>query len=159
MAWEDCHKLHYIWKSNLSKSIKVRLFLATVDYILFHGYSMDTHQNSWIRSCRMLKMLLYVYWRNHITNTFLYGSIVRVTTKINERWLKLAGYGISHLNKETSKLELWQPTDGTRNRERLSHLLSIQSHWFTFCWWSQNYYSRSTILKRNCLLGTELRPA
>ena len=36
-AWTACHKLQKIWKSNIKKKIKERLFLATVESILLYG--------------------------------------------------------------------------------------------------------------------------
>ena len=33
LAWTACHKLKKIWTSNLSRKLKVRLFLATVESV------------------------------------------------------------------------------------------------------------------------------
>ena len=37
LAWTACHKLKKIWTSNLSRKLKVRLFLATVESVLLYG--------------------------------------------------------------------------------------------------------------------------
>ena len=43
-AWVACHKLDKVWKSNLTNSLKIRLFTATVESVLLYGleiWSMD----------------------------------------------------------------------------------------------------------------------
>ena len=37
LAWSACHKLRKIWSSTLSKRIKIRLFIVTVDSVLLYG--------------------------------------------------------------------------------------------------------------------------
>ena len=37
MAWKVCHNLSKIWKSNLSKNIKIKLFQVTVESVLLYG--------------------------------------------------------------------------------------------------------------------------
>ena len=37
LAWQACHKLTKIWKSSLSKNIKIRVFLATFVSVLLYG--------------------------------------------------------------------------------------------------------------------------
>ena len=36
-AWAACHKMKAIWKSNLRRDLKIRLFKATVEPILLYG--------------------------------------------------------------------------------------------------------------------------
>ena len=36
-AWAACHKLKQIWKSDLRKAIKVRLFTALIESVLLYG--------------------------------------------------------------------------------------------------------------------------
>ena len=37
LAWSACHKLRKIWRSKLSRKMKVRLFIATVESVLLYG--------------------------------------------------------------------------------------------------------------------------
>ena len=36
-AWVACNKLSKIWKSNLNRNLKTRLFVTTVESILLYG--------------------------------------------------------------------------------------------------------------------------
>ena len=36
-AWQSCHKMKKIWKSDLKHHLKVRLFVATVESVLLYG--------------------------------------------------------------------------------------------------------------------------
>ena len=54
--------------------------------------------------------------KDHITNEELYGSLTLVTLKIQQRRMRLAGHCIRHEEEIASKLVLWEPLDGTRNR-------------------------------------------
>ena len=65
---------------------------------------------------RMLRMAMNVNGRDHITNEELYGTLPLVTLKIQTRRMKLAGHCIRHEEEVASKLVLWEPLDGTRNR-------------------------------------------
>ena len=37
LAWKACNNLNNIWRSNLTKNIKVKLFQATVESVLLNG--------------------------------------------------------------------------------------------------------------------------
>ena len=52
----------------------------------------------------------------HLTNVKLYGDLSQVTSKIQQRRLRLAGHCIRHPEEIANKLVLWEPLDGTRNR-------------------------------------------
>ena len=67
---------------------------------------------------RMLRAATNVSWREHITNIELYGSLPKVTSKIRERRMRLAGHCVRHTEEEAPKLILWQPHGGRRNRGR-----------------------------------------
>ena len=67
---------------------------------------------------RMLRVACNISWREHITNEELYGSLPKLSTKIRERRMKLAGHCIRHHEEETSKLVLWQPHSGHTGRGR-----------------------------------------
>lgn len=123
LAWVACHKLRSIWSSKLKKSIKIRLFLTTVESVLLYNCNTWTLTKNMEKSLdgtytRMLRMVLNVSWKQHMTNEELYGRLPRVTTKIAMRRLQLAGHCIRHPDEMASKLVLWQPTEGTVNRGR-----------------------------------------
>ena len=66
---------------------------------------------------RMLRMALNVSWKQHITNIQLYGELPPVSTKVQQRRMRLAGHCVRHGDEVANKLVLWQPTDGHANRE------------------------------------------
>ena len=70
---------------------------------------------------RMLRMATGVKWTDRITKEVVYGKLPRVTTKIAERLLKLAGHCIRHPEEEASKLILLEPAHGQVNRGRKAH--------------------------------------
>ena len=61
-AWAACHKLKQIWKSDLRKAIKVRLFTALIESVLLYGsetWTMTKRLNKVLDGCytRMLRMV------------------------------------------------------------------------------------------------------
>ena len=121
LAWSACHKLRKVWSSKLRRQIKERLFIATVESVLLYGAETWTLTNTMekqLNGCytRMLRMALNVSYKDHLTNIELYGDLPPVTSKIQQRRLRLAGHCIRHPEEIANKLVLWEPLDGTRNR-------------------------------------------
>jgi hypothetical protein len=122
-AWAACHKMKKIWKSDLRRDLKVRLFQATVESILLYGsetWTMTKSLTKKIDGCytRMLRMVLNVNWSSHTTNSVLYGNLPRVSSKIQERRMRLAGHIHRHEDLIAQKLLLWEPIQGARGRGR-----------------------------------------
>ena len=120
-AWAACHKMKKIWNSNLCRNLKIRLFQATVESVLLYGsevWSLTATMEKRLDGCytRMLRMALNVDWREMMTNKKLYGKLPRVTTKIRERRMKLAGHIQRHDDLAAHRLLLWEPLHGFRNR-------------------------------------------
>ena len=67
---------------------------------------------------RMLRMALGVSWKQHMTNSELYGKLPKVTSKITERRLRLAGHIFRHPELTANKLLLWEPLHGDTARGR-----------------------------------------
>ena len=121
LAWSSCHKLKKIWNSSLSRTIKVRLFIATVESVLLYGseaWTITKALEKRINGCytRMLRMILNISWKQKLTNDQLYQELPRVANKIADRRMKLAGHCIRHPELSASSLVLWQPTKGAANR-------------------------------------------
>ena len=66
----------------------------------------------------LLRTVFNVSWSEHLTNRELYGNLPKVTDKIRERRLKLAGHCVRHSEEVASNLVLWQPSQGKPNRGR-----------------------------------------
>ena len=54
--------------------------------------------------------------RDMIPNNILYGDLPKLTDKIRERRLKLAGHCYRHPELVAQKLTLWRPQQGNRSR-------------------------------------------
>ena len=107
LAWSACHKLRKIWSSTLSKRIKIRLFIATVESVLLYG------AETWTITKTMKKQLDGCY-----TRMLRYGELPPVSTKMQQRRMRLAGHCVRHEDEVANKLVLWQPTGGHANRGR-----------------------------------------
>ena len=112
-----------IWKSSMNPDLKKRFFVATVESILLYGCESWAMTETMEKSLsgtytRMLQKAMNIHWSSHTTNNELYGNLPRVTTKIAERRLRLAGHCHRHPDLSTQKLLLWEPTHGTRNQGR-----------------------------------------
>ena len=74
MAWKACNKLTKIlWKSILSRNLKIKLFHATVESVLLYGcetWTITTKIRKALDGCytRMLPSALNVDWKTHMTN-------------------------------------------------------------------------------------------
>ena len=55
---------------------------------------------------------------NHVTNNELYGEIPKVSRKVQQRRMRIAGHCMCHSEEMASKLVLWEPTEGRTRRCR-----------------------------------------
>ena len=128
-AWAACHQMKKIWSSNMRKTLKIRLFLATVESILLYGSETCTIPKALskrIDGCytRMLRMALNVNWRDMVRNTSVYGDLSRATEKIRDRRMRLAGHIHRHEDLVAHDVLFWDPQHGSRGRGR-PHLTYI----------------------------------
>ena len=138
-AWARaaCHRmrLRTIWQSDMRRDLKINLFQATVESILLYGsetWTITEALKKKIDGCytRMLWMVLDSKWkdrkRNRVTNADTYGSLQRVSTKIQQRRMRLAG----HIHNELvgHELLLWEPKHGHsgRGKKRLTYVDTLR---------------------------------
>ena len=112
LAWAACHKLDKIWASNLSRNIKVRLFIATVETVLLYGsdtWTINKTLQKKLDGCytKMLRKALNVSWKQHMTTKELYRELPPVSMKVKQRRLRLAGHCVRHNEEVASRLVLW----------------------------------------------------
>ena len=115
--------LDAIWKSSFSlkKETKIGLFKATVESVLLYGcetWTLNKKLNKSLDRCytRMLRKVLNVSLKQHLTNKELYGTQSPISNVIRRRRLKFAGHSVRQHDQLVSELVLWEPTHGTRNR-------------------------------------------
>ena len=123
LVWSVCHRLLKIWKSTLSRKIKIRIFLATVESVLLYNCNTWTLTKQLEKSLdgtytRMLRITLNISWKEHMTNEQLYGDLPPLSKKITTRRLKLAGHCVRHKEEISSNIVLWEPTRGRFRRGR-----------------------------------------
>lgn len=123
LAWSSCHKLKKIWTSTLSRKIKVRLFLSTIESVLLYGcdtWTLTKSLEKKLNGCytRLLRMSLNISWKLMLTNEQLYQELPQVADKVAERRMKLSGHCFRHPELCASSLVFWQPTKGSRGRGR-----------------------------------------
>ena len=114
-------ELRKIWTSTLSKRIKIRLFIATVESVLLYDtetWAITQTMKKQLNGCytRMLLVALNVSRIQHIPNIQPYGELRPVSTNVQQRRMRLAGHCVRHDDEVANKLVLWQPTDGHANR-------------------------------------------
>ena len=110
----------------MSKAMKVRLFIATVESVYLYGsetwtLTIKTEKELNGSYTRMLCMALGVSRKDKIPNNILYGDLPKLTDKIRERRLKLAGHCYRNPELVAHKLTLWTPQQGTRSRGGRTH--------------------------------------
>ena len=121
-AWGACSKLMKIWKSSLSKRFKLRLFAATVESVLLYGCEVWTVTNKLAKELdgcytRMLRTVLNISWKQHVTNAELYGDLPKISHKIRERRTRFAGHCFRSV-EPVSQMVLWTPKHGKRKPGR-----------------------------------------
>ena len=86
-AWRACNKLGKIWKSHMSRKLKERLFLSTVESVLLYGceaWTLTRKLEKQLDGCytRLLRTAFNIHWQEHVTNKELYGELPKVSDKI-----------------------------------------------------------------------------
>jgi len=106
-----------IWKSNRSRTLKIRLLISTVEAVLLYGcetWSLSKKQEQELGGCytRMLRKALNISWREHVTMNCYMGTYQKFQL-IRTRRLKLVRHCARHPNEAASNLV---PDRGSRGR-------------------------------------------
>ncbi|XP_047486517.1 uncharacterized protein LOC125037418 [Penaeus chinensis] len=96
-AWSATLKMNNIWKSDLPRSLKINFFRATVESIRLYGsetWTLTKSLNDELDGTytRLLRHILNISWREHITNEELYKELPKLSENIRTRRLKFAGH-------------------------------------------------------------------
>ena len=121
-AWRACSKLSKIWKSSLPRKFKLRLFSATVESVLLYGceaWTTTPKIEKELDGCytRMLRTVLNVSWKQHMTNEELYGNLPKISHRIQIRRTRFAGHCFRS-EEPVSKMILWAPKHGYKKPGR-----------------------------------------
>lgn len=134
-AWKALNKLHNIWKSNVHRKIKLKVFCALVESILLYGcesWTLDVKLTKQLDGCytRMLRTVLNIRWQDHVTNDVLYEDMQKLSEKVRQRRLRLAGHCYRHRDEEIAgKLLFWEPSMGytLRGRPPINYVNQLES--------------------------------
>ena len=125
LAWKALNGMKMVWRSIISRELKLKFFCGVVEAVLLYGSECWTMNISLQKSpdgsyTRMLRVVLNVNWRDHICNNDLYGDLPKVSDKVAWRRLGLAGHCQRHEELPAYHLVLWEPTHGKRRSGRPS---------------------------------------
>ena len=115
LSWNALHDMKKIWSSKLSMCLKIRLFQASIESILLYGceaWTLTTAMTKSLDGCynRMLWMVQNVSGREHMSNEELDGPIPKLSEKVKEQRLRLAGHCHRHTELSASKVMIWDET-------------------------------------------------
>ena len=134
LAWQALNKMNTIWKSDMSRDLKLRFFIATIESILLYGCETWTLNETLEKQLngtytRMLRKALNIHWSSHTTNEVLYGKLPRVSDKVASRRLQLAGHCHRHPELSAQPFVLWEPNHGrkSRGRPRTTYIDTLKS--------------------------------
>ena len=118
-AWSVLNKMDIIWKSNLSREIKVTFYRTTIESVLMYGAETWTLTKTLEKRLdgaytRLLRAALNISWREHKTNIELYGKLKPITSTLRERRLRFIGHSWRSKDEVVHKLLLWDPKHGKR---------------------------------------------
>ena len=122
-AWGALNKMNKIWKSNMSRKTKVRLFRTTVETILLYGSEAWTVTKSLAKrldGCysRMLRAALNIRRSDKIPNSEVFRDLPRISEKVRTQRLKLAGHLERHKDLVGHQLLGWKPNHGHSRQGR-----------------------------------------
>ena len=117
-AWNALHSLRKIWKSNISKHTKTKVFKACVESILLYGsesWTLNIARTKRLDGTytRMLRSAFDISWKNHPTISEIYGKLPRISNVVRRRRLALAGH-VSRNDEPAGKLLFWIPEENRR---------------------------------------------
>ena len=123
MAWKALNGMNVVWRSSLSRDLKIRFFRATVESNPLYGSECWSLNSSSRKSLdgtytRMFRTVLNINWRDHVPHVTLYGDLPRLTDRIAWRRLGIAGHCYRNRELPASRLVLWEPTHGWRKPGR-----------------------------------------
>ena len=96
-AFDAANKMWRVWKSDISRNLKIRLFRVTVESVLLYG-SETWCMTIWLTKrldgayTRLLQKALNISWKLKVSNAELYGGMPRPSTLVTKRRLQLAGH-------------------------------------------------------------------
>ena len=123
LAWKSLNDMKKIWRSNMSRKVKISFYLATVESVLLYGcvaWTLTPALERALNGCymRMLRAALNISWQDQVTNSILYCELPQVGNKLVAWRMQLAGHCQRHPELPTHRTILWEPNHRYRRQER-----------------------------------------
>ena len=120
-AWDIAHKLKPLWTSKMPRATKVGVLTAAVESVLMYGSESWTLTDNLTKRLdglytRLLRFALNVTWKDKWTNKRLYDGLPKLSEKLQERRMKLAGHLVRHPEEAAHDIVLWEPLHGDPKR-------------------------------------------
>ena len=125
MAWNACNKMDKLWKSSLSRKIKIRLFRVTIEPILLYGsetWTLSARQHRRLDGCytRLLRRVLNLSWKSHPSLNDIYGDLPRISSLVRKRRVQFAGHCARASDELISSFVLWKHPSSHRRSRKLT---------------------------------------
>ena len=123
MAWSACNKMEKIWKSNLERDFKIRIFRATIEPVLLYGsetWTLSAKQQHRLDGCytRLLRRVQNLSWKNHPTLETIYGNLPRISSILMKRRVQFARHCSRASDELALSFVLWRlPSSHKRSRK------------------------------------------
>jgi len=123
-----------VWKSSITRKVKIRVFQACVESILLYGsetWTITAELRSRIDGTytKLLRRALNINWQYHPTNQSVYQELPRLSEKIKQRRLKFAGHCARATDQPVSQLLFWTPHTGyvSRGQPKLTYPKTLKN--------------------------------
>ena len=122
MTWSACNDLNKIWKSHLSKKIKLLIFKTIVEPILLYGsetWTLSKKMEARLDGTytRLLMRVQNISWKTHPTKGQIYGDLPPISSILKARRVQFAGHCFRAEGEIISSLLLWTPSTHSRSRK------------------------------------------
>ena len=125
MAWAACNKLDKIWRYDLDRIVKIKIFRTAIEPILLYGsetWTLSSKQQCRLDGCytRLLRRVLNISWKKHPTIATLYGDLPRISTQVKRRRIQFAGHCARATDELVSSFVLWRHPSSLHQSRKLT---------------------------------------
>ena len=122
MTWSACNDLNKIWKSHLSRNIKLHIFKTIIEPILLYGsetWTLSKKMEARLDGTytRLLMRVQNLSWKSHPSKKEIYGDLPSISSILKARRVQFAGHCFRAEGEIISSLLLWKPSTHTRSRK------------------------------------------
>ena len=122
MTWSACNDLKKIWKSHLSRNIKLHIFKTIIEPILLYGsetWTLSKKMEARLDGTytRLLMRVQNLSWKSHPSKKEIYGDLPSISSLLKARRVQFAGHCFRAEGEIISSLLLWKPCTHTRSRK------------------------------------------